>query len=132
MARSYPNRITAAPRSRLLPIPRTWESIKPRDVWLAVIGVGLVIAAMWLRHGGLQRDPFMALGEVTALAGTYLSLVGILFASRAPWLDQVFGADGLRTAHKWIGFASVWFIAAHGVFSTFAYANAQIGQLIDS
>lgn len=101
-------------------------------MWAVVAGVGLVIAAMWWRHGGLDRDPLLGLGEITALAGTYLSLVGILFASRAPWLDQVFGADGLRNAHKWLGFASVWLIGAHGVLSTFAYAAADIGRVVNS
>lgn len=132
MATSYPARIATAARSRGLPIPRSYEQIRQRDVWAVVAGIGLVIAAMWIRHDGLQRERLLAIGEVTALAGTYLSLVGILFASRAPWLDQVFGADGLRTAHKWIGFASVWLIGAHGIFSTFAYAGADIGRVVDS
>ena len=101
-------------------------------MWAMVAGVGAVIAAMWLRHGGLDRDPLLGVGEITALAGTYLSLVGILFASRAPWLDQVFGADGLRTAHNWLGFAAVWLIGAHGVLSTFAYAGAEIGRVVDT
>lgn len=114
------------------PLPRAYASLKPRDAWVIVIGVGAVLAAMWLRHRGLDRDALLGLGEVTALAGTYLSLVGILFASRAPWLDQVFGADGLRRAHGWLGFAAVWLIGAHGVLSTFAYAGAELGRVVDT
>src|SRR6478736_3160641 len=45
MATSYPARIGTAARSRGLPIPRTYEQIKQRDVWAVVAGIGLVIAA---------------------------------------------------------------------------------------
>jgi predicted ferric reductase len=117
---------------RALPIPRAYTSLNRRDVWIVIGAIGVVIGAMWLRHDGLSRDWLTQVGELTALYGTYLALVGILFASRAPWLDQVFGADGLRTAHKWLGFGSVWLIGAHGVFSTLAYAGGAIGKVVDT
>ena len=77
-------------------IPRDWAWLSPRDVWIVLAGIGALIAAMWVRHGGLSRDPLTIVGEVSALAGTYAALIGVLFMSRAPWLDQVFGADALR------------------------------------
>ena len=94
-----------------------------RDVWFVLGGIGAVLAAMWLRHGGLAQEPMLAIGQVTAIAGTYAALVGILLASRAPWLDQVFGSDELRRIHGLLGFASVWAIGAHGVASTLAFAG---------
>ena len=42
--------------------------------------------------------------------------------SRSPWLDQVFGMDRLAAAHRWIGFATVWLLLGHGVFTTIGYA----------
>jgi predicted ferric reductase len=122
----------AAPRgaARPLPLPAEYRGIRPRDVWLVVAGVGAVIAAMWVRHGGLAQDPLAAIGQVTALGGTYAALLGILFASRAPWLDQVLGPDRLRVAHRILGFVSVWAIGAHAVLSTLAFAGGSVGEAV--
>ncbi len=117
-------------RATAVPLPRDYTWLTPRDVWVVVAGIGAVIAAMWLRHGGLTRDPLMIAGEVSALGGTYAALLGVLFASRAPWIDQVFGADQMRRIHRWLGFLSVWGIAAHGVTSTLAFAGGSIADAI--
>jgi predicted ferric reductase len=117
-------------RTQSLPLPRAYSWIAPRDVWLSIAGVGAVIAAMWLRHGGLERDPLTAVGEVTALAGTYAALLGVLFASRAPWLDQVLGTDRLRAVHRILGFIAVWAIAGHALLSTLAYAGGAFDELL--
>jgi predicted ferric reductase len=92
--------------------------------------VGAAIGAMWLRHGGLAQDPLAAIGQVTALGGTYAALVGVLFASRAPWLDQVIGTDRLRRVHGVLGFVSVWALVTHGVTSTLAFAGGAIDQVV--
>ena len=42
------------------PVPRSW-SIRPTDLAAIVVGNGLLIAAMWVRHGGL--------GELDSAAG---------------------------------------------------------------
>jgi predicted ferric reductase len=123
-------RTGARPASRLLPLPRAYGSIRQRDVWLAIAGVGAVIAGMWLRHGGLASEPLTAIGQVTALGGTYAALLGVLFASRAPWLDQVLGADRLRAVHRVLGFVSVGAIGAHAVLSTLAFAGGSIGRVV--
>lgn len=124
--------VGARPRAagrRNVPIPRTWSEVRQRDVWFVVAVVGAILAAMWVRHGGMDQDPIMAIGQVTALAGTYLALVGVLLASRAPWLDQVFGSDDLRRIHGLLGFASVWALVVHGVTSTYAFAGNRIGDV---
>lgn len=118
------------PRSGPVPLPRDYAWLSARDIWLVVAGVGVIVAAMWVRHGGLAQDPLTAIGQVTALGGTYAALVGVLFASRAPWLDQVIGADGLRVAHRVLGFLSVWAIGAHAIFSTLAFAGGSIADAI--
>jgi predicted ferric reductase len=113
-----------------VPIPRSWAWLSPRDVWAVIGAVALLLAAMWVRHGGLSRDPLTIVGELTALGGTYAALVGILFSARVPWLDQVLGADRLRVAHRWLGFASVWAIGVHALVSTLAVAGGAVGELL--
>ncbi len=109
------------------PLPRRW-SISPGDLNWGVLGIALVIAAMWVRHGGLDLldsplNVLTAIGQLTALFGTYLALVGILLMSRAPFIDQVLGSDEASRLHRLAGFASVWFIGAHAIASTIGYSE---------
>ncbi len=83
---------------------------------------------MWVRHGGLDLlptpgGPFTAAGELTALIGTYLALIQLVLMGRSPWLDEAFGMDQLAWAHRWLGFATVWLIGAHGVLTAVGYAQ---------
>jgi len=109
------------------PLPRRW-SVTPRDLNLGVLGIALIIGAMWVRHGGLDRfdsplNALTAIGQLTALYGTYLALVGILLMSRAPFIDQVVGSDEASRLHRLAGFASVWFIGLHAITSTIGYSG---------
>ncbi len=111
---------------RHLPLPRIWP-VRASDVVGILVGNGLLIVAMWVRHGGpAEFDTFAgtltAIGQLTALGAAYLSLIGLVLLSRSPWLDQLFGMDRLAAAHRWIGFATLWLILAHGVFTTVGYA----------
>lgn len=115
-------------RARTPPQPRDHAWLTRRDVAVAVSAIGVLLAVMWIRHGGPAQDPWTAFGEVTALGGTYAALLGILFASRAPWIDQVFGADGMRRIHTWLGFISVWAIGIHAVASTVAWAGGSVAD----
>ncbi len=121
------------------PLPRRW-SITPSDLNWGVFGIALIIGAMWVRHGGLELfdspwNALTAIGQLTALFGTYLALVGILLMSRAPFIDQVLGSDEASRIHRLAGFTSVWFIAIHAVTSTIAYSGAttipSIGEVWD-
>jgi predicted ferric reductase len=115
---------TAPPRP--VPLPRAW-SIGAAEI-VTVLGANAVlILAMWLRHGGLEQlstvgGQLTAIGQLTALFGTYLALIQLVLMSRSPWLDQAFGMDGLAVAHRWLGFATVWLLLGHGVFTTLGYA----------
>jgi predicted ferric reductase len=109
------------------PLPRRW-SISTGDLTWGVLGIALIIGAMWVRHGGLDRfdnplNALTAIGQLTALYGTYLALVGILLMSRAPFIDQVVGSDEASRLHRLAGFASVWFIGAHAIASTIGYSD---------
>ena len=113
-------------RPRPVPLPRTW-SIGAIEIVTVVGANGVLILAMWIRHGGLDHlstlgGQLTAIGQVTALFGTYLALIQLVLMSRSPWLDQVFGMDGLAVAHRWLGFATVWLLLGHGIFTTFGYA----------
>ena len=117
---AHPGRGTpATPESRL--------SIRPEDVVGFLAANIILIVAMWIRHGGLDQLGTIAglataTGQLTALIGTFLSLIQLLLMSRAPWLDAAFGRDRLAFAHRWIGFATVWLIVGHGIFTTIGFA----------
>jgi predicted ferric reductase len=113
-------------RNRPVPLPRHW-SIGRFEIVGALVANGILIGAMWIRHGGPQLlDTFggqlTAIGQLTALYGTYLALIQLVLMSRSPWLDQVFGMDGLAVAHRWLGFATVWLLLGHGIFTTVGFA----------
>jgi predicted ferric reductase len=103
--------------------------LRAEDV-IGILGANLVlIVLMWIRHGGLAELGTIggiatAIGQLTALIGTFFALIQLLLMSRAPWLDHVFGRDRLTQAHRWVGFASVWLIVAHFVFTTLGFAMA--------
>jgi predicted ferric reductase len=119
---------------RAVPLPRRW-SLDTRDIVAVLVGNGLLIGAMWLRHGGLDllTSPsgwFIAAGELTALLGGYLALIQLVLMSRSPWLEQVVGMDGLTAAHRWVGFACVWFIVGHVLLTTLGFALADGSNVI--
>ena len=104
-----------------------------------VIAVVIVAAApmfgFWIGHGGLQQfataaGAATAVGQLTALAGTYLALVQLVLMSRSPWLDRTFGMDRLAVWHRWLGFATVWLLVAHGVFTTIGFAAASDTSIV--
>ena len=113
-------------RPRPVPLPRTW-GVRPSDVIVLLVANGLLIVAMWVRHGGLEQlgspaGMLTALGQLTALLGTYLALIQLVLMGRSPWLDEAFGMDRLAWAHRWLGFATVWLIGGHAILTTFGYA----------
>ena len=121
-----------------VPHPRTW-SVRASDVVALVVGNGLLIGAMWLRHGQAVElhsisGILIAAGQLTALYGTYLVLLQLVLMSRSPWLDQVFGSDRVADLHRWVGFTGIMLLVAHGTFTTvgygLAYGNGVTGELV--
>jgi predicted ferric reductase len=130
-----PDNAIRTPAGRAVPLPRTW-SIGALEIVAVLVANGALILAMWVRHGGLEQlstfgGQLTAVGQVTALYGTYLALIQLVLMSRSPWLDQVFGMDGLAAAHRWIGFACVWLLLGHGVFTTTGYAVGDGSGVVD-
>jgi predicted ferric reductase len=114
-----------AARPRPLPLPRRW-GVRANDVTALLVGNGVLIVLMWVRHGGLDElatlgGSLTAIGQLAALIGTWLALVQLVLMGRSPWLDEAFGMDRLAWWHRWLGFATVWLIAAHGVFTIAGY-----------
>jgi len=115
----------SSPRPRLA-VPRIWP-IQPRDLIATVAANALLIVGMWVRHGGLNdlgslAAQVTAAGQLTALLGTYAALIQITLMSRSPFLDQLFGMDRLANWHRWLGFAVLWLLIGHTVFSTVGYS----------
>jgi predicted ferric reductase len=108
----------------------------PTDVVGLLAGNGILILLVWLRHGGVEQfstvgGALSAIGQVCALSGTYLALIQLVLMSRSPWLDEAFGMDRLAWAHRWLGFATVWLIGFHVVFTVTGYAVADSKGLAD-
>lgn len=106
--------------------PRVWR-VRHSDAIALVAFNAVLVIGMWVRHGGLQllgsgSADLTAVGELTALLGTYAALVQILLMSRTPWLERSFGMDRLAHWHRWLGFSTVTLICAHVVFTTVGYA----------
>jgi predicted ferric reductase len=113
-------------RGVLPPLPRTWPVLAV-DVWWLIGLNAILIAAMWVRHGGLDHldtvgGALTAIGQLTGLYAAALALLQLILMSRSPWLDQLFGMDRLAWAHRWLGFATVWLIVVHGIFTITGYA----------
>ena len=121
-----PGRTGSAPPRRAVRTPRRW-GLRASDVSFIALGNAVLIVAMWVRHGQLPNlssatAVLSGAGQLTALLGTYAALVQVVLMSRSPWLDQRFGIDRIAAWHRWLGFATVWLIGAHVVFSTAGYA----------
>jgi predicted ferric reductase len=106
---------------------RATRWLRPSDVLAVAAGNGLLIVGMWIRHGGLNglTTPgtlLIAAGQLTALLGTYLALIGLVLMSRSPWLDRLFGLPRLAHWHRWVGFGCVWLLVAHTVLTTAGFA----------
>ena len=130
--RARPLAATPAARPAVSPpLPRRW-SISPTAIYAGIAGAALAVTWIWVGHGGpdLLSERFgtlIAIGQLTALYGTLLALVGILLLSRAPWIDQVVGSDHAAMLHRWSGFASVWLLLGHAVITS--AGNASIDKL---
>ncbi len=88
----------------------------------------LVIVGLWVRHGELNAvsgpgGTATAVGQLTALLGTYAVLLQLLLMSRLPWIERAIGLDRLAVWHRWNGFVAIWLLIAHLVFTTLGYAQ---------
>ena len=111
---------------RAVPLPRLWGT-RASDIRALLVGNGVLILAMWIRHGGLDQlttlgGALSAGGQLAALFGTYLALIQLVLMSRSPWLDEAIGMDRLAWWHRWLGFGTVWLIGGHLVLTLTGWA----------
>jgi predicted ferric reductase len=135
LATGQPGAASTRRRLGIPPLPRTWPVLSIDVGWVIALNTAL-IAAMWIRHGGLDDlgslgGILTAVGQLTGLYAAYGALLQLVLMARSPWLDQLFGMDRLAWAHRWLGFTTVWLIVAHGVFTTFGYALGDGTYAID-
>ena len=114
---------------------RSW-SIRPGDIVVVAVANAVVITAMWLRHAGLDQVATLAgtataLGQLTALLGTYAALLELVLLSRSPFLDHVVGTDRLVGWHRWVGFACLWLVSGHVLFTTLGWAASDGSGVVD-
>lgn len=115
-----------SPAARSARTPRTWP-IRPADIVAVLLAVGLLVAGMWVVHGGLVLLATPAglatgLGQVTALIGTYLALAQIVLMARVPWIDHVVGSDRLMAWHRWLAVGTITLILGHVALTTLGWA----------
>jgi len=125
----------AATASRAVPMPRS-RRLRGADVVAVLVAQAIIIGLMWARHGGPAElstpgGLLTAIGQVTALYGTYFALIQLVLMSRSPWLDQTFGMDGLAVAHRWLGFATAWLLLGHIIATTVGYALGDGTSVVD-
>ncbi|HSQ38046.1 MAG TPA: ferredoxin reductase family protein [Acidimicrobiia bacterium] len=104
---------------------------------MAIGNAGLILG-WWIGHGGVGRfgtlaGDLTALGQLTALLGTFAVLLLLVLISRLPWLERRYGMDLLNHWHRLVGISAVSLITAHVVFSTVGFAvatNSGLGSQI--
>jgi len=112
---------------------RTSTAPRPRRffAWafgvLAAIGlfisVALVAPVTTMGELAAPGGVLIAVGRVTAMAGTYLMLVTLLLIARIPLIERSLGQDGLVSLHRRLGPWVLTLIAAHVVAVTLGYAQ---------
>jgi predicted ferric reductase len=122
-----------------VPAARVAARVEHEDrAWTIAVVVSvnaLVIAGMWLRHGGIANAQgpgavATAVGQLTGLFGAFAVLIELLLMSRIGWLERFIGLDRMAVWHRWNGFAAVWLLVAHTVFITMGYAESSGASLL--
>lgn len=104
-------------------------------ILIFLLGNALIVALIWLGHGVLAQTAspatvVTAAGQVSALGGTYLALVGMLLVARTPLLEHLLGDRSARY-HRWIGFSAIALITLHVVFSVTGFALLDGAWVVD-
>ncbi|MBK5267852.1 MAG: hypothetical protein JJE47_10500, partial [Acidimicrobiia bacterium] len=83
---------------------------KAYDPILLLVVNAVVIAYMWIVHGGPARIPdqewLIAIGRLSGLYAALVSLVGLVLISRTPWPERRYGMDRMTHFHRYVGFTA--------------------------
>ncbi|HEU0165104.1 MAG TPA: ferredoxin reductase family protein [Thermomicrobiales bacterium] len=109
-----------------------------RATILAMIALGTVVAAtaIWVRSQGIPAfrtydGGLGSLGLLTGLLASDLVIIQVLLIARIPWVETAWGHDVLLRYHRWVGFASFWFMIAHVYTYTVLRVEGARGALSD-
>src|SRR3981081_3222584 len=100
--------------------------------WGIVVGVGVYWCVVWAQGGGDGASGFrwgnttnglLNIGRITALLSGYLALVEVLLLARLRCVERAVGFDLLTNWHRWNGFAVLWLVLAHVIFSVWGFAR---------
>lgn len=100
-------------------------------VWLATAHAAMSVAG-WV-HGvrvDTQASILLAAGQFAGLLLASLALVQLLIMSRAPWLEQVHGLDGLARLHHRLGQVFCVPLIAHPALILAAYGRGDASSLV--
>ncbi len=106
------------------PLPRSRRLAPHVALWLAAMGLGLVIGIQLATRTALSGDGALLteLGRWTGLVGTYGSLIVLLLIARVPLVERSIGLDRLVAWHRQLGPLVLVLIALHVVLITAGYA----------
>ncbi|MFH1330834.1 MAG: ferredoxin reductase family protein [Actinomycetota bacterium] len=123
--------------------PAARPRFRRRRAWTGpffVLANAAAITAWWVSHGGPAQfgslaGDMVALGQITALLGTFAVLVLLVLISRLPWVERRYGMDHLNHWHRWVGITATTLLTAHVAASTAGFAAATgsglVGQMAD-
>ena len=102
-------------------ITRTWLLSRAPSVSSSRSGCGSATAGSARRADRAAPPPRSA--RSPRCSGRTRCSSQLLLMSRIAWLERAIGLDRLAVWHRWIGFATVWLLSAHVVFTTVGYAQ---------
>jgi predicted ferric reductase len=73
-----------------------------------------------------------SLGLLTGLISWHLMILQVLLLARIPWVERAWGHDLLTHRHRWVGFASFWFMIAHVAAYMIEEATRNGGALLQA
>ena len=116
----------APPPGRRSPAPR--PALAGAALVVAGLGLGATTALTITAEsaGQLTATGGLAIfvGNLTGMVGTYLALLMVLLVSRIPFVEQVFGQDGLLRWHRRLAPWPISLLVAHAVLLVAGYAQA--------
>ena len=114
------------PPGRRSPAPR--PVLAGAALVVAGIGLGATTALTITAESASQLTATGGLatfaGNLTGMVGTYLALLMVLLVSRIPFVEQVFGQDGLLRWHRRLAPWPISLLVAHAVLLVAGYAQA--------
>ncbi|MCX6363511.1 MAG: ferric reductase-like transmembrane domain-containing protein, partial [Actinobacteria bacterium] len=122
-----PRREAQVARRRTSAAPRPRRFVARLFGVLAAIGlfisVALVAPVTTMSELAAPGGVLIAVGRVTAMAGTYLMLVTLLLIARIPAIERSLGQDTLVRLHRRLGPWVLALVGAHVVAVTLGYAQ---------